>query len=131
MSDAAILARLAQVPNLTVHDGYPAADEENKVILAELPYVVFWSTTPRDNDVRFSASAAGRVEEFQLTGVGETREQAKAVLDHARDAINRRRIGRGLCKRDVDNLPIQRDDTYTRPGGGPIFYGVDRYTLPT
>jgi phosphoribosylamine-glycine ligase len=130
MSDAAVLEVLRAVPHLTVYDGYPTADEENKVILVDLPYIVFVPTTPRDRDVRFNAQAGGRVEEFRLTGVGETTEQAKAVLERARAVLNRRWIAGGLCRRDVDSLPVDRDFTYNRPDGGPIFYGVDPYTLP-
>jgi hypothetical protein len=130
MTDAVVLASLATVPHLTVYDGKVDADEAAKVIAVPLPYVVFWSSPGYDNDERFDGRANGRVLEFQLTGVGETREQAKAVLDRARQHLNRRRIGRGLCKRSDDNQMVRRDDTYTRPGGGPLFYGVDRYTLP-
>ncbi|MDR6117271.1 hypothetical protein QE370_000455 [Aeromicrobium sp. SORGH_AS981] len=131
MSDADVLALLRDVPHLNVHDGQVDVDETNKVILVELPYVVFWSTSSRDRVVGFSGGARGRVEQFQLTGVGETREQAKAVLEKARAVLNRRRIAGGLCKRDDDNPSVRRDDIYTRPGGGPVFYGADRYTLPT
>lgn len=129
MSDAAVLAILDTLPH-EVYRGKADADEAAKEITVPLPYLVYWTTPGYDNDARYDGRAGGRVLEFQLTGVGKTDEQAKAVLDKARALINRKRIGIGLCKRDVANQTIRRDDVYTRPGGGPLFYGVDRYSLP-
>jgi hypothetical protein len=129
MSDAAVLAILGTLP-FDVYRGQVDADEDAKVIAVPLPYLVHWTSPGYDNDARFDGRANGRVLEFQLTGVGETAEQAKAVLDRARALINRKRIGIGLCRRDADNPIIRREDTYTRPGGRPLFYGIDRYSLP-
>lgn len=127
--DDAVLELLRAVPNLTVYDGSVDVDETQKVILVELPYVVFWSTTPRDNGPRFSGRVTGGVTNFQLTGVGEDRRQTKAVLDRAQVAISRKRVGGSLIKHSDDNQPVRRDDDYTRPGGEPIFTGVDRYSV--
>lgn len=128
-TDDDVLALLAGVPFLTVYDGEVDVDEAAKVITVELPYVVFWSTPGYDNDERFSGDIGGRVVEFQLTGVGESREQAKWVLEQARTVLSRQRLGRGLIHRTADNQTVRRDDNYTRPGGGPLFYGVDRYAV--
>jgi hypothetical protein len=130
-TDDDVLAMLRAVPNLTVYDGSIDVDETEKVIKVDLPYVMFWSTPGYDNDVRQSGGVAGQVDEFQLTGVGEDRAQAKAVLQRARDAISRKRVGKGLIRRSLDNQPVRRDDDYTRPGGDPIFSGVDRYAVAT
>ena len=116
------------VPN-AVYDGYVDADETAKVIAVPLPYVVFYSTPGYDNDARQSGQVAGRVVEFQITGIGGTREQAKWVLDKARTALSRKRLNGNLIKRDDANLPVRRDDDYTQPGGAPLFYGVDRYSV--
>ena len=124
-TDADILTLLAGA-DLNVHDGYINADETTKVISVSLPYVVFYSTPGYDNDLRFFG-AGGRVVEFQVTGVGATREQAKWALDKARDALNRQRLNGSVIRRSDDNAMVRRDDDYTRPGGGPLFYGVDRY----
>lgn len=128
-TDADLLALLVAVPNLTVHDGYVDADETLKVISIPLPYVVFYSTPGRDNDDRQSGAVAGRVVEFSITAVGETREQAKWALDKARTALSRKRLNGNLIKRADDNQFVRRDDDYTRPGNLPIFYGVDRYAV--
>lgn len=127
--DEDVLAMLRAVEHLNVHDGYVDVDEASKVIAVELPYVVYSSTPGRDREERYSGHAVGRVTDFRITGVGETREQAKAVLDRARAAISRKRIGQALIKRDNENQPVRREDTYTRPGGLPLFYGIDGYSV--
>ena len=114
------------VPN-AVYDGYVDADETAKVISVPLPYVVFYSAPGRDNDARQSGQVAGRVIVFQLTGVGETREQAEWVLDKARTVLSRKRLNGNLIIRDDLDQLVGRADDYTQPGGGPLFYGVDRY----
>jgi hypothetical protein len=124
-ADSDILA-LLKGAGLNVHDGYVKADETAKVISVALPYVVFYSSPGYDNDLRFFG-AGGRVLEFQVTAVGATREQAKWALDKARVALSRQRLGDAVIRRSDDNAYVRRDDDYTRPGGGPLFYGVDRY----
>lgn len=127
--DDALLALLRAVPNLNVHDGFVPADETDKVISVPLPYVVFYSTTGYDNDARQCGDVAGRVVEFQLTGVGGDRQQAKAALEKARGALSRKRLDGSLIRHSDDNQPVRRDDDYTRPGNKPLFYGVDRYAV--
>ena len=116
------------VPN-AVYDGYVDADEATKVISIPLPYLVFYSGTDRDNDSRQSGQVAGRVVIFQLTGVGETRHQAKWILGKARDVLSRKRLNGNLIIRDDDGQMVRRSDDYTRHGGLPLFYGVDRYSV--
>lgn len=127
--DDDILALLGDVENLNVHDGSVDVDEEAKVVRVALPYVVYWSSPGFDNDERFSGQVVGRVTDFQLTGVGEDRNQAKWVLDKARAALSRKRVNGRLIRRDDDNQMVRRDDDLTRPGGEPLFYGVDRYSV--
>lgn len=113
----------------SVYDGLVEVDETEKVILVPLPYIVFWSTPGYDNNGRFCGQVGDRVNEFQLTGVGEDRRQAKWVLDQARSVLSRKRINGNLIKRSDDNLQVRREDEFTRPGGEPLFYGVDRYAV--
>src|SRR5687768_15405752 len=117
--DSDILALLEAVPNLNVHDGDVDADETTKVISVPLPYVVFYSSPGYDNNERQDGRVGDRVNEFDLHGVGATREQAKAALDKARAAISRKRLNGNLIQRSDDNLRVRREDKYTRPGGGP------------
>jgi hypothetical protein len=127
--DAELLALLRAIPNLNVYDGSVPVDETKKVISVPLPYIVFWSSPGYDNDERHDGRVAGRVVEFQLTGVGGTREQAKWVLEKARSNISRKRLGKGLIRRSDDNQTVRRDDDYNRPGNLPLFYGVERYAV--
>lgn len=112
-----------------VYWGYLDVDEAAKVINVPLPYLVLNSSPGYDRDERYSGSVNGRVLEFQLTGVGESERQAKWILDQARTMLSRKRLAGALIKRSDDNLNVRRDDDYTRPGGDPIFYGVDRYAV--
>lgn len=114
------------VPN-AVYDGYVDVDETAKVINVPLPYLVFYSTPGYDNDERFCGDVGGRVVEFTITGVGQDRNQAKWVLDQARTMLNRKRLNGNLIKRSGDNQAVRREDTFTRPDGEPLFYGIDQY----
>lgn len=116
------------VPN-AVYDGYVDADETAKIISVSLPYVVFYSTPGYDRDERAGGQVGGRVLEFTITGVGMNRDQAKRVLDNARDMLSRKRLNTNLIIRQPDNQPVRREDTYTRPGGRPLFYGIDKYAV--
>lgn len=113
----------------SVYDGVVEVDETEKVVAVPLPYIVFWSSPGYDNNGRFDGNVGDRVNEFQIKGVGEDRTQAKWVLDQARAVLSRKRLNGNLIKRSDDNLPVRREDDYTRPGGAPLFYGVDKYSV--
>lgn len=113
----------------SVYQGFPAVDTTAKVITLPLPYAVFITSPGYDRDERHSGDVGGRVLEFQLTGVGQSEKQAKFVLDEARKVLNRKRLNGSLIKRAPDNQLARRDDDYTRVGGQPIFYAVDRYSV--
>lgn len=127
--DDDLLALLRAVPNLNVWDGYVDADETAKVISVPLPYVAFLSSTGRDWQEGFCGGVSGQVVEFQLTGVGSTRRQAKWALGKVRTALSRKRVnGELVVRSDVVEF-VRREDDYTLPGGEPLFYGVDRYSV--
>jgi len=133
-TDDALLALLrGALPATDVHDGYVDADEAAKVIAVHLPYVVFYAGLGDDIDERLGGRNGGTVTDFQTTYVGSTREQARWAREKARTALSRKRVtvdGResGLIKRVASSV-IRRDDDFTRPGGGPLFYGVDQYEV--
>ena len=133
MSNAAragILALLEVVPNLNVHDGEVDTDEEAKVIVADLPYAVvyFGPGFPNPNE-RLCASRPPAVVTFTVGNVGERVQQTLWVVDKTRGALERVRWSGSLI-RLVDSDPApRRDDTYTRPGGGSLFYVGDRYEM--
>lgn len=140
-ADSELLALLDASPTLTVvaegktgginsvYQGFPGVDTTVKVIKLELPYLVYVTSPGYDRDERYSGDVGGRVLDFQLTGVGQSEKQAKFVLDAARDVLNRKRLNGSLIKRSIENALVRRDDDYTRAGGLPIFFGVDRYSV--
>lgn len=134
--DAAILDALAAVPNLRVFDGYVTdSDEAEKTISAPLPYVVYYTLTDENvGDTLGAVTVGARLHGFQINYVGATAEQARAVRDRVRGALDRAWVtmpaGDRLVRRDDDDSQaIRRDDAWTRPDGGPLFYGVDRYRV--
>lgn len=128
-ADDDLIAMLRAAPHLTVYDGDVDVDEEEKDILVPLPYIVYVSTPGYDRDERLGGQVGGRVLEFDLMGVGEDRNQTKDVLNRAREAVSRKYLNGNLIFRNDDNFRVRREDTYTRPGNEPIFYGVDRYSV--
>lgn len=129
--DAAIA--LLKTTGIPVHDGHVKdSDESKKTISAPLPYHVYFAA-PGYPINRRAGGTAGRAQEFQVTSVGKTREQAtwagdlaEGVLDQALVSVD----GRDLrITRMDDNSFTRRDDTWTRPDGGPLFTDVRRYVL--
>ena len=116
------------VPN-AVYWGHIDVDEAEKVINVPLPYLVFNTSPGYDNNERYCGDVGGRVLEFDLKGVGVSERQAKWILDEGRKMLNRKRLNGSLIKRSDDNLNVRRDDDFTSSGGGPVFYGVDRYAV--
>ncbi|MDN4174733.1 hypothetical protein QWY28_17360 [Nocardioides sp. SOB77] len=136
--DDQVLALLRAVEHLNVHDGYVQdSDETDKVIHAALPYVVFYSTPGEPNEATRSVGSAprGRIVEFQITFVGDSREQAKRAGQRAEDALDRQVVkiaGRDRrIRRTPDNVFVRRDDTWTGPDGLPLFFGATRFRIPT
>ena len=130
---AVILVTLNGVTSLRVHDGYVVGSNEDlNTISAPLPYVVFYPRSDEDEGETLAGSVTSSLNGFQITGVGSTREQAERVLERARGVLNRRRLqfppGKRLVRR-VDGMGVRRDDVWTRPDGGPLFYAADQYTV--
>lgn len=128
--DTDLLALLEAVPGLNVHDGEVGADEL-KVISVPVPYIVYSSSPGYDNNKRHSGGAAGRVVQVRIKGVGQDPREAKWALDQARAVLSRKRLNGYLIVRTDDDEPTIRDNEYTRPGGGALFYGVDKYAVAT
>lgn len=128
--DEAVLAMLNGGENLNVHDGEAPADVEAKVVSVALPYVVYIPESPIDGPALYDGSTTARDMEFDVMYVGADRNQAKAAGERAESRI--RRLSPGVrfgIVRKVDASGVRRDPTYTRPGGKPLFYGVDRYAV--
>jgi hypothetical protein len=133
--DAVVLTALDAVANLNIWDSHVEdSDPSEMVITAALPYVVFYGfsddVSPGDS---LAGSSGAHLSAFQVTAVGETREQARWAAEKARGALDRQRLtfasGSRLVRHNGDMQPIVRDDTWTRPGGEPLFSAVDRYNV--
>lgn len=131
--DAVVLTLLRAIPNANVWDGHVAdSDPTDMVISADLPYVVFWGgyddATPGDS---LAGSSGAHLSDFRLTFVGGTREQAKLLGEACRGVLDRKRVTFAAGSRLVRCVDaggyVTRDDTWTRPGGAPLFSGIDQY----
>ncbi|WP_426243689.1 hypothetical protein [Nocardioides sp. LHG3406-4] len=135
MSAADKVLDLLRGTPIRVHDGH-VMDSDNvaKTISAPLPYVVFFSTPGAPTGRRRMSGSAGRGQEFMVNAVGETREQASLTGDIAEAALDGKRIPLGqrqyLHRADEDAF-VRRDDTWTRPDGGPLFTDSRRYAIKT
>lgn len=133
--DATVLALLDAIPNLNVWDGHVEdSDPDTQVISADLPYVVFWAgyddASPGDS---LAGTSGARLTDFRVTAVGETREQAKWAAEKVRAVLDRKRVtftaGSRFVRCTDNSGAVTRDDTWTRPGGAPLFSGVDQYEV--
>lgn len=138
--DDAVLALLrAAVPPVSgddrVHDGYVPTtyDAGAKIITAVLPYLAYFSSLGDDSNRRMSGPNGRRSVFFQVTYVGDSREQAKLVGARQRAALRDKRIslpGRNSWPIILgESQRIRRDDDAARPDGSPLFYGVDLYSV--
>lgn len=142
-ADDSLLAMLDASPTLAVvpegeagginavYQGFPTVDTDAKVIALELPYLVYVTSPGYDRDERYCGSVGGQVLDFQLTAVGESEKQVKWILEEARKVLNRKRLGRALIKRRLDNDMIRPDENFTRPGGAAIFVCAEKYGVAT
>lgn len=133
--DAVVLAALDAVANLNIYDGYVTdSNPTDNVITAPLPYVVLYrfgdDAEPGDS---IAGTSGAHLSRFQVTAVGETAEQARWAAEKARTALDRKYLtfatGPRFVRHDGTSLAVVRDDTWTRPGGAPLFSGVDRYAV--
>lgn len=138
--DEAVLELLRAIATdaapLAVYDGdVTDADQDAKTISAPLPYVVFYTTPGYPITPRMSGRR-GRAVVFTVNSVGLSRSQAKWAGDQAEAALDGKRIvldHRGalprLIRRTDDNAFLRRDDTWTRPGGKPLFTDSRRFHI--
>lgn len=124
-----ILTALAPVP-IPLGDGVAPRNPDQTEI--DPPFVVLYSLPGGRFDGPLPDSQADVVLIYQITAVGETRQQAQVALD----------ICRGLMKKANVIIPNRkvRDLKHITPNSGvirdddlpdPLFYGYDRYELDT
>lgn len=129
-TDAAVVALLRSPGNLGVHVGSVTdSDDDAKTISAPLPYALFTSLLPFGTSPRIGGTRANTTE-FTVSYVNATTDGCKAVAVAVRGLLDGHELpGLGrirLMDRD-EPVIVRRDPTWTRPGGGPLFFAVDRY----
>lgn len=137
--DAAVLALLRSVAAdlkaadstayLGVFDGWVTdSDGVAKTISAPLPYAVYYGSTTAPINPRIGGSGDNRSNDVRISCVGRTREQADWAADKVEKTLHEARVGRRQMRLDERTRP-SRDDSWTRPDGGPLFYGALRFTV--
>lgn len=122
---------------LIVHDGLVIANNEDKVVTYDVPYVVFYSSlgddTTEDENQRLDGRSRRRSVFFTMTYVGESPRSAKVAGQRIRDALAGYRLtiaGHRVWLTGVEESQrVRRDDDAIRPDGSPLFYGVDNYAV--
>lgn len=128
--DDAIITAL-RAAGITVHDGDVPTERDGTVVTAPLPYLVYFSNVGDDVEetMRIAGMRSARSVFFSWNCVGADRNQAKAVAERARDAVNDKRLVVPGWKVDLLKVEtsqrVRRDDDAVRPDGAPLFYGVD------
>jgi hypothetical protein len=116
-----------------VWDGHvDDSDPADKVITAELPYLVHYDTPGYPVGIRLGGSRR-RTAQFMINAVGETADQARLVSGRADTLLHSTQLvieGRTRRVWRTDDDPfIRRDDDWNRPDGGPLFVASQRYAL--
>lgn len=104
-----------------VHDGHVKdSDGDAKTISAPLPYAIYYGKTATPIHPRVGGSGANRGNDVRVTCVGSTREQADWAADKVEAALHEAVVTGRQMRLDERVRPV-RDDTWTRPDGGPLF----------
>lgn len=125
----ALLDALAAAP-FSVGDGVAPRNADKSEI--DPPYVVLYSITGGRFDGPLNDSQADVSLVYQITAVGETRQQAQVAIDVCRDLMKKANVTvTNRRVRDLRHLTpnsgVIRDDDLPNP----LFYGYDRYELDT
>ncbi len=124
-----ILDALAAAP-FDIGDGVAPRTVDKEEI--DPPYAVLHAITGGSFDGPLNDTQADVVLNYQITGVGTTRQQAQVIIDISRGLMQRENITiTGRYVRDLrhmtPNSGVIRDDDLPNP----LFYGYDRYQLDT
>lgn len=118
--DSEVLA-LLRAALTNVHDGHVKdSDGVEKTISAPLPYAIYYGKSTNPINPRVGGSGSNRSNDVRVTCVGSTREQADWAADIAEGALHEARVIGRQMRLDERTRPV-RDDTWTRPDGGPLF----------
>ncbi len=110
--------------------GFPVGDGKAPTGVTP-PYAVIYPLDAADRNGPFNDPEADVIWEFQITSVGETREQAHGVADKVRTVLTPSAIsvsGLRVLQVLIDlGDAVERDDD-VKP---PLFYAVDIYRIWT
>jgi hypothetical protein len=135
--DTAVTTLLRSPGNLNVHVGNVTdSDGDAKTISAPLPYVLYSSSLPFGPLARLGGSQPD-VTSFTVSYVHSTLEGCKAValavrrlLDGAELSVAGKPARIRLSADDRHGgVSVGRDQVWTRPGGLPLFYAMDRWNV--
>lgn len=132
-----VVLDLLRGASVDIHDGeflLSEPDTQRQVVPYETPYAVYYSSVGTDDRRRITGRSARRSVFFSITYIGGDRNQAKWLGEKIRDLLNDKPIvipghNSWLCQLQ-ESQRVRRDDEVVRPGGKPLFYGVDNYALP-
>ncbi|HET7386566.1 MAG TPA: hypothetical protein VFJ19_07895 [Nocardioidaceae bacterium] len=133
--DAAVVALLDSPDNLHVHVGAVGdSDDSAKTISAPLPYALYSSALPyQPGPQRLGRGYRPDVSDFTVTATHSSLDGCKAVAAAVRGLLNGHAltVDGKTCRirlSDPDEpVIVSKDPTWTRPGGLPLFFAVDRY----
>jgi hypothetical protein len=121
---------LLRSTTIEIGDGQAPRNADKSEI--DPPYAVLYSLTGGLFDGPLSDSQADVSLIYQVTAVGEIRQQAQVILDVIRAVMKKENLAiTGRAVRDVrlvsPNSGLVRDDDLPNP----LFYGYDRYEVDT
>lgn len=130
---AAVIARLKLPTNLNVHVGEVSdSDDTAKTVSAPLPYVRINAGLGFKPHER-SGGRAGHALRFTIAYVGaseaSTRATAHAVRAWMTGTVEADGRTYHIRPDESEETVITVDPTWTRPGGAPLFYGIDDYLV--
>ena len=125
----AILTML-RTTTITIGDGVMPRNVDKDETFA--PFAVLYAIVGGEFDGPLSDTQADVNLMYQITAVGETRQQAQVVIDITRVVMQRENLSiTGRAVRDIRLITpfsgIIRDDDLPNP----LFYGYDRYEVDT
>lgn len=128
----AVLDKLRAVPNLTVHSGSVPVNNTGVIVTSPLPYLVYFGTLGLGESEDLATTLTKRVTSFQITYVGKTDEQAEWAGGLAVQTLDFEVVT--VDHQQLQMVPteaqyLDRDDSHTRPDGGPLFHGILRYDV--
>lgn len=131
-ADIAITALLRDIENIDLHVGHVTdSDDSAKTVSAPVPYLLYSSGVGYAS--RRAGGWAGRTVPFTVTYTHGTFYGAKAVALATRDYLDGAtvtidgRVRRIRLQDPDENVVVEHDREWSRPGGEALYFGMDRF----